>query len=73
MIHLTETGPNAGRTFCLIPRDPAGQYAHGAYAPLNKPEYRANCCPDCLRVWALEAFEPGDEMPDWVTETRAKG
>lgn len=69
MIHLTETGYNAGRTFCGSPR--GNETAHGAYAPLHLDAFRARCCPACLSIWAHEAYETGDEMPAWVLETRA--
>lgn len=73
MIHLTETGYNAGRLFCLKPRDSIASddiLVHGVYAPLNKPEYRSACCTDCLKVWALNAYDDDDDMPDWIREIR---
>lgn len=68
MIHLTETGFHAGRRFCTSCDE--GRNVHGAYAPLDNPEFRAQVCPDCLKVWATEAYEGGDDMPDWVREMR---
>lgn len=70
MIHLTHTGYNAGQTFCLVPRETDGQYAHGSHAPLHRAEYRAQCCADCLTVWANYAYDEDDEMPDWVQAAR---
>lgn len=77
MIHLTETGFNAGRPFCLTDRVAATQagdtFQHGAYAPLHKDDVRALCCPECLKVWALEAYDDTDtDMPEWVAEIRIK-
>jgi hypothetical protein len=74
MIHLTEMGMFAGRRLCL-----STVYAlddgsvHAAYAPLDgNPEYRARCCPQCLKVWADEAYDVGDDMPAWVVDMRNK-
>ena len=72
MIHLTETGAHAGRTYCETPREHGGQYAHGAYAPLHLADFRAKCCAHCLTVWANEAYDETDEMPQWVRDTRTK-
>lgn len=66
--HLSETGLHAGRRFCLS-KD--GESVHGMYAPLDNPEFRATCCPACLKVWAIEAYDDGDDTPDWVSEIRA--
>lgn len=71
MIHLTETGFHAGRRFCMSNRSDGAQSVHGMYAPLDNPEFRAKCCPDCLKVWALEAYDDGDDMPQWVSDIRA--
>ena len=70
MIHLTETGFHAGRRLCLTDRADGDENAHAVYAPLRFAEFRARVCPECLRVWANEAYEDGDEMPEWVTELR---
>ena len=67
-IHLTETGSNAGRRLCLTDRADGSANVHAAYAPINKPEYRVNCCPECLKVWALNAYERGDDMPTGVKQ-----
>jgi hypothetical protein len=42
------------------------------YAPLHKPEFRAVCCQKCLKVWATEAYDNGDEMPNYIEKIRAK-
>ena len=71
MIHLTETGFHAGRRLCLTARDDGARNVHAAYAPLHLAEFRSQCCPDCLRVWALEAYDDDDtDMPDWVRAMR---
>ena len=70
MIHLTETGYHAGRRLCLTDRNDDAQNVHAAYAPLNNREFRAKVCPDCLRVWVSEAYDDGDDMPDWVEDAR---
>jgi hypothetical protein len=72
MMHLTETGYHAGRRLCLTSRDDGEPNAHAAYAPLNRAEFRATACPGCLRVWATEAYDDDDEMPEWVQAERAK-
>ena len=72
MIHLSETGFHAGRLFCLGTKTDSDTSAHGMYAPLHLADFRAKCCPACLKVWAVEAYDEGDEMPEWVIETRAK-
>ena len=51
MIHLTFTGFYAGVRFCDKPRDDDEENAHAVSAPLAKPEYRAKCCADCLKLW----------------------
>ncbi len=77
MIHLTLTGYHAGVPYCNTDRAQAREagdtMVHGIYAPLHKPEYRARCCPACLQVWADEAYDDTDEMPDWVRELRDNG
>lgn len=69
MIHLSETGLNAGRRLCLATDD---ESVHAMYAPLQKPEFRATVCPVCLKVWAMEAYDEGDEMPEYIKEIRVK-
>ena len=69
MIHLTETGFHAGRRLCLSSDE--GRSVHAAYAPLNNEDFRNKCCQDCLKTYALEAYEEGDEMPDWVLSIRS--
>ena len=74
MIHLTETGYNAGRLFCSANRYNAAAdgdtFQHGVYAPLNDVAFREKCCSECLTTWALEAYDDGDEMPQWVIDIR---
>lgn len=69
MKHLSETGLNAGRRFCLATD---GESVHGIYAPLQNPVFRANCCAKCLKVWANEAYDQDDEMPDYIKEIRTE-
>jgi hypothetical protein len=69
-IHLTETGLHAGRRLCLTERSDGAQNAHAALAPLHLAEFRARCCHACLTVWAREAYDDTDEMPDWVLTMR---
>ena len=71
MIHLTETGFHAGRRLCLTSRDDGAQNAHASYAPLKNPAYRATCCGVCLKTWADEAYDAGDDMPDYISALRA--
>ena len=40
MIHLAETGYNAGRLFCLSTMAEDDTKVHGAYAPLHLSPYR---------------------------------
>ena len=71
IIHLTETGFNAGRRLCLTDRSDGSTNVHAAYASINKPEYRVNCCSACLKVWAAEAYDDhDDDMPTWVKQLR---
>lgn len=70
MIHLSETGYHAGRLFCLDTKAEDDTSAHGMYSPLHLAEFRGKCCQKCLKVWADEAYDEGDEMPDWVIEMR---
>lgn len=72
MIHLTETGYNAGRLFCLSTMTADDTKVHGAYAPLHLAEFRGKCCRDCLKVWATEAYDDmDDDMPEWVISMRS--
>lgn len=72
MIHLTETGYHAGRRLCLTDRNDGARNVHAAYEPLENPsaEFIANLCPCCLKVWALEAYRDGEEMPDYIESIR---
>ena len=72
MIHLTETGYNAGRLFCLSTMAADDTKVHGAYAPLHLADFRGKCCQACLKVWATEAYdETDDDMPEWVIAMRS--
>lgn len=68
-VHLSETGFNAGRRLC---ESMEGRSVHAMYAPLANPVFRAKCCPACLKVWANQAYDEGDEMPDYIRELREK-
>ena len=70
MIHLSETGYHAGRLFCLGTKTEEDTSAHGMFVPLHLADFRAKYCPDCLKAWAMEAYDEGDEMPEWVVEMR---
>ena len=70
MVHLTEQGYNAGRRLCLSDRNDGERNVHAAYAPLDNPEFRKECCPACLKVWADEAYDEDDEMPDYIQHLR---
>jgi len=70
MIHLTETGFYAGRRLCPTDCTDGDTTVHAVYAPLNRDEFRAKCCAHCLIVWAREAYEDGDDMPEWVRIAR---
>ncbi len=65
--HLTHTGPLAGQTYCGAARTEGADYAHGVYAPLARPDYRASVCPRCLTVSLLSSVVDGDEQdrPTW--------
>jgi hypothetical protein len=73
MIHLTETGFHAGRRLCLTPRhqDDGSFNVHAAYAPLRDSDFRDDCCAACLKTWANEAYDVGDDMPGYITALRA--
>ena len=72
MIHLTYTGFYAGKLLCGMVRKPDDTHAHAVYAPLQKDEYRATVCPECLKYYALDAYDDSDAdvMPDWVKAIR---
>lgn len=70
MTHLSETGFHAGRRLCLAPRDGQSDSVHAMHAPLHNPEFRKQVCPECLKVWANEAYDDADEMPDYIREIR---
>lgn len=69
-VHLSETGLHAGRRLCLAPKDQS-RSVHAMYAPLHNPTFLANVCGKCLQIWALEAYEDGEEVPDYLVEARA--
>jgi hypothetical protein len=71
LVHLSETGVNAGRRLCLAPRDESSRSVHAMYAPLGNPTFRASVCLKCLEVWATEAYEDGENMPLYIAEARA--
>lgn len=71
LVHLSETGPNAGRRLCLAPRDQSSRSVHAMYAPLHNPTFLASVCVTCLHIWALEAYEDGEDVPDYLVEARA--
>lgn len=73
IVHLTETGPNAGRRLCLTDRFDGAPNVHAAYAPLHKQAFRDNVCPACLQVWADDAYQDGDAMPVYIAELRKNG
>ena len=66
-MHLTLTGFYAGRTLCGSERE--GEELHASFAPLDKEEFRATVCPNCLREYALSYDDDElDDAPDWVVE-----
>lgn len=67
MKHLSETGLHAGRRLCLA-KD--GESIHAMYAPLQNPDFRATVCPACLGIWAYEAYDDGDDMPEYIVKAR---
>lgn len=71
LVHLSETGLHAGRRLCLAPKDQSSRSVHAMYAPLHNPTFLASVCEKCLQVWALEAYEDGGEIPDYLVEARA--
>ena len=70
MIHLTETGFHAGRRLCLTASSDGQRNVHAAYAPLHLADFRRDCCQECLITWATEAYDEGDDMPDYIQEIR---
>ena len=70
MTHLTYTGPSAGQTLCGATREASGQYAHATYCPLDNPDYRVKVCPECLKTWAVYAYDDDDDMAAWVQALR---
>lgn len=72
IVHLSETGLNAGRRFCGAARDDGNRSVHGTYAPLHSPEFREAVCEACLTVWATEAYDDGEAMPAYIAEVRHK-
>lgn len=71
IVHLSETGVYAGRRLCLAPADQSNRSVHAIYAPLYNLTFRETVCQKCLTVWAVEAYEPGEDMPDYIAEVRA--
>lgn len=70
MIHLTEQGTNAGRRLCLTNRSDGSRNVHAAQAPLHLIDFRRDTCQQCLRIWAEEAYDERDEMPDYIRALR---
>lgn len=70
VVHLTETGANAGRRLCTADRSDGARNVHAVYAPLQNPTFRDQVCTACLQVWADKAYEDGDAMPDYIAELR---
>ena len=71
LVHLSETGFHAGRRLCLAPKDQSSRSVHAVYAPLHNPTFLASVCAQCLQVWALEAYDDEDEIPDYLVKPRA--
>lgn len=72
LVHLSETGLHAGRRLCLAPKGQSNSRSvHAMYAPLHNPTFLASVCEKCLHVWTLEAYEDGEEIPDYLVEPRA--
>ena len=71
MIHLTHTGYHAGIKLCRGFRGSEGiadtRHVHATYCPIDKQEFRVQCCPICLSVYAATAYDETDEdIPLWV-------
>lgn len=70
MKHLTETGFHAGRRLCLTSRSDGADNVHAAYAPLHLADFRRDTCQQCLAIWAMEAYDDDEEMPDYIQAIR---
>ena len=70
MIHLTEQGINSGRRLCLTNRSDGQQNIHAALAPLHLPDFRTQTCQECLKIWAAEAYDDSDDMPEYIQALR---
>jgi hypothetical protein len=71
LVHLSVTGLHAGRRLCLAPTDQSSRSVHAIYAPLSNPTFLATVCEKCLHIWALEAYDDGENIPDYLVEPRA--
>lgn len=75
VLHLTFTGVYAGEPICGAQRHEGDQAVHMIYAPLDKPEFRATVCPNCLKAY-IDSFEAEEiaAMPDdhWVKQEAMK-
>lgn len=71
LVHLSETGLHAGRRLCLAPTDQSSRSVHAIYAPLSNSTFLATVCEKCLHIWALEAYDDGENIPDYLVELRA--
>ncbi len=69
-IHLTEQGYHAGRRLCSAPRTDGERNVHAAHAPLDNVMFRSDVCTACLLAYAREAYEEGDDMPDYIKRLR---
>ncbi len=69
-VHLSETGANAGRRLCGAPRADDNRSVHAVYAPHHNPSFLASVCRECLKFWAAEAYEEGDEIPQYLVPFR---
>jgi len=73
VIHLTYTSIADGETLCGVPRTVTGEYWHAVYAPLGQDRHRAKVCPECLKIYALAAWDIDDvEAPAWVVQFRSQ-
>ncbi len=72
MIHLTEQGYNAGRRLCLTNSSDGQRNVHAAYAPLHLIDFRRDTCQQCLKIWAEEAYDEQDKMPDYIRRIRTQ-
>lgn len=70
MVHMTESGVNAGRRLCGVSRDDGQRNVHAVLTPLHNPAVREQICPSCIKAWAMEAYEEGDFMPDYIVAIR---